>query len=171
MAAKAVTLYLNMILRFGWAELGPLRQLWSSDGSRAGGWRVSSVLFTPALGPWCYMLGRPLAPRRLPLFRDLPHTCFHGSRVFRGEKLQGPWWPRLQNTQSHFCVAQNKSQGQLDSRGREIDPTAWWKGLQNTTAMFFQNCLPGIVCPSEYSSWEAKIIQYCWSFKLRIKNY
>lgn len=37
--------------------------------------------------------------------------------------------------------------------------------------MFFQNCLHGIVCPSEYSSWEAKIIQFCWCFKPRIKNY
>lgn len=120
-----------------WAEPGPLRQRWSCEGLADWGWRDD--LFTHALGPWCSVVGGPFAP-----CSDLPHTRSRGSRgVPRGRKAARPLEaPALEHIQCHFCMAQSKAQGQLDSWGQGNRPRRLMERAAQYCRLAFQAATP-----------------------------
>lgn len=139
--AKARTLEHDFAFWVGWAGSAQVVVvIWWLEGWGPGEFQVFSSLLrwglgaTCLAGPWLHVVFHCSMTYRTP--------AYLAAGVFRGRKLQDPWRHQLWNTRCHFCVAQNKPQGQLDSRGGEIDPTAWWKDLQNTVAVFFHTATP-----------------------------
>lgn len=137
----------------------------------AGELRTASV---GRWGPWCWVWAGPSFHVGSHYSVTYARSPQHGSRSLqRGERWK--WEDPSSGTNTLLLllcfVGQNKLQGQPDSRGGEIvDTITWWKELRNRTAEFFQTTTP-LLHTSRYSSWEAKIIQYCWLSMPRIMNW